>query len=240
MKHHRLPNNIARLDPGEPFSFDCHPGVPCFTDCCRHLELALTPYDVLRLRKATQLDSAQLHQRYLIKEQTEEDVFPHFYLTMVDDGKGSCIFVSKQGCSIYEHRPSACRTYPLGRAAVRHENEIEEFYVLLQEPHCKGFGERTIQTIASFCETQKLGVYNRFNDMVTEIQQHEKIRQGMRLNHQQAELYTMALYDLDTFREKFARGNIATYDLVRDPAELDDDENLLMFGIAWLKINLFG
>ena len=32
-----------------PFTFACHPGVPCFTECCRELDLALTPYDVLRL-----------------------------------------------------------------------------------------------------------------------------------------------------------------------------------------------
>ena len=32
------------------FSFACHPDVPCFTKCCSDLDLALTPYDVLRLK----------------------------------------------------------------------------------------------------------------------------------------------------------------------------------------------
>lgn len=117
--HSDLPENIARIAPGEPFSFNCSPGIDCFTDCCRQLELALTPYDVLRLRYATNLTSSKLLDRYIIKEQEDTDVFPRFYLTMVDDGKASCVFVTPQGCSIYGHRPGACRTYPLGRATVR-------------------------------------------------------------------------------------------------------------------------
>ena len=101
------------------FTFACHPGVPCFTDCCRMLELALTPYDVLRLRKATGLTSRELLENYIITEQDPGEPFPRFYLTMVDDGRASCVFVSPQGCTVYPHRPSACRAYPLGRAAVR-------------------------------------------------------------------------------------------------------------------------
>ena len=79
----QLPRNIARIEPGEPFSYLCHRNVDCFTHCCRQLELALTPYDVLRLRQATSLDSAQLLDRYIIVEQDETDIFPRFYLTMV-------------------------------------------------------------------------------------------------------------------------------------------------------------
>ncbi len=39
------------LEANEVFRFHCHPGISCFTDCCRQLELALTPYDVLRLKR---------------------------------------------------------------------------------------------------------------------------------------------------------------------------------------------
>ncbi|MGC8659305.1 MAG: hypothetical protein ACP5U1_09545, partial [Desulfomonilaceae bacterium] len=40
-----------RMSRHDHFQFYCGPTVPCFTECCRKLELALTPYDVLRLCK---------------------------------------------------------------------------------------------------------------------------------------------------------------------------------------------
>ncbi|PID41101.1 MAG: zinc/iron-chelating domain-containing protein [Proteobacteria bacterium] len=240
MENGKMPERIARITPGEPFSFRCHPQISCFTDCCRHLELALTPYDVLRLRQATKCSSAELHEKYLIREQTAEDVFPHFYLTMVDDGRSSCAFVTSSGCSIYEHRPSACRTYPLGRAAIRRENDIDIFYVLLQEPHCHGFHEPTIQTATSFCRSQELETYNHFNDLIIAIQQHEKIRQGMRLTRKEADAYSLALYDIDTFRKRLKDGTIETYNLIDKPEQLDNDEELLRISVSWLKIKLFG
>ena len=110
-----LPRHITKLGRSETFTFSCHKNVKCFTECCRMLELALTPYDVLRLRLATGLTSGQLLDEYIIIEQDQGEPFPRLYLTMVDDGRASCVFVSAQGCTVYPHRPSACRAYPLGR-----------------------------------------------------------------------------------------------------------------------------
>ena len=58
------PQTIAQL-PGKPlkkndtFAFACHQDLACFNRCCRNLNLFLYPYDVIRLRKALNMDSEQ-------------------------------------------------------------------------------------------------------------------------------------------------------------------------------------
>ena len=33
------------------FKFKCHKGIECFTKCCRGIDIMLTPYDILTMRK---------------------------------------------------------------------------------------------------------------------------------------------------------------------------------------------
>ena len=238
MAERKFSEQVSRIAPGEMFSFLCHNRVSCFTHCCRELELALTPYDVLRLRLATGLSSPELHERYIIEELTPEDIFPRFYLTMVDDGKASCVFVHEEGCRIYQHRPGACRTYPLGRGTVRNNDLISEQFIVLQEAHCRGFQEKTVQTVQSYMESQELEPFNRFNDRLTAITQHPDIRGGMQLTEEQIRLYRLALYDLDSFRQQLADK------LIESPIDIpaavhEDDEVLLEFGLQFMEKLLF-
>lgn len=237
MKLPELPEHVARINPGDPFSFSCHKDVDCFTHCCRQLELSLTPYDVLRLRRATGLNASELLDKYIIVEQEDTDIFPRFYLTMVNDGNDSCVFVTTEGCSIYTDRPGACRSYPMGRGVVRQQAGIEEVFVLLHEPHCLGFLEKPIQTIERYTRFQGLELYNRFNDMLTEIQQHPFIRNGMRLSPLQVDTYTLALYNLDEFREQITKHP----EMIKGERALEtiDDETLLTHAFQWLKQVLF-
>lgn len=203
------------------------------------LELSLTPYDVLRLRKGTGLNSGQLLENYIIAEHCSGDPFPRFYLTMVDDGRASCVFVDKSGCTVYNDRPGACRTYPLGRAAVSGtESSIKEHYVLLREAHCLGFAENQIQDIAGYSKDQGLEPYNRFNDKVASILQHETIRKGFDPSKRLADLYTLALYNIDTFREKIFSDTISSVHLTASEKKvLEEDEQLLGFAIEWFYNN---
>ena len=237
----QLPKNVTRIEPGEHFNFSCHPKVDCFTDCCRELELALSPYDVLRLKQETKLPSSTFLDRYVIQEQDPEDVFPRFYLTMVDDGRASCVFVSDTGCTVYPGRPGACRAYPMGRAAMRRDdNSMEDFFVLLKESHCHGFREQKEQTTEKYSKGQGLSSYNRFNDLVAALLQHEKIRRGMRLTKKQTELFVLALYDLDRFRKLLDEGKLPQQDLYGEQQEVcKDDAQLLLFGLQWLHTILF-
>jgi Fe-S-cluster containining protein len=205
------------------------------------LELALTPYDVLRLRMATGLTSGQLLDRYIIMEQDPCEPFPRFYLTMVDDGRASCVFVADQGCTVYPHRPAACRTYPLGRAVRRLENSaMEEYFVLMREDHCQGFHEPVTQNALQYSTDQEVLTYNGFNDAVAGILQHDSIRKGFIPSAKQIDLFVLALYNIDRFRDMLQNNQLDSPAL--GPTDNNgpmNDEELLLFAIDWLGRQLF-
>ncbi|TKB12168.1 YkgJ family cysteine cluster protein [Desulforhopalus sp. IMCC35007] len=225
----------------EPFVFSCHKGVSCFTECCRMLELALSPYDLLRLRKSTGKSSTELLDQFVIMEQEPAEPFPRFYLTMIDDGRASCVFVSADGCTVYKDRPAACRTYPLGRAVQKQsDGSLKEQFVIVQEEHCRGFFEKTQQSPIEYTADQELHSYNRFNDLMAGIFLHDSIGKGFIPSKKQIELFTLALYDLDRFREMVVDGaiNLSSAEEIM-AVKLSDDEYLLEQSIAWVKQLLF-
>jgi len=235
----QLPEYVRRIGNDDSFSFACHPQVKCFTDCCHMLELSLTPYDVLRLRRGTGLSSSELLEKYIIVEQDPGEAFPRLYLTMIDDGKASCVFLGRNGCSIYEHRPGACRTYPLGRAVSRTQTGTEEHFVIMQEAHCQGFLETAEQTPRSYCVDQQIACYNQFNDLVMGILQHETIRNGYIPSHQNIEFYILVLYNLDTFRSLLFENRLDVNITAEHLKTLQDDESLLRFGITLFHERIF-
>lgn len=237
-----FPDFVQGLERGTSFSFACHKWLNCFTECCRLLDLALTPYDILRLRSATGLSSGDFLEKYVIVEHKEGEAFPHLYLTMVDDGQGSCVFVSPNGCTVYEHRPGACRAYPVGRAVTPlASGAIDEHFVLVKEGHCLGFNEAALQTAEQFCIDQGMTGYNRLNDAVASIMQHEKVRGGFMPSPSQKELILLTLFDLDRWKALLIQG---VHDSVDTETALakgqSTDEELLLFAIKWLEKRLFG
>lgn len=245
MTTEQIPQPFEPIAADEPFAFSCHPGVPCFTECCRELDLALTPYDALRLKHNLRLTSGQFLAQYVITEWDEQQPFPLCYLTMVDDGRASCVFVDSQGCSVYCDRPGSCRAYPIGRGAARGaEGPPVESLVLLHEPHCRGFEQTRCQTVQEYLRDQGLEQYNRFNDALLPLLQHPQIQdRTFRPSRQQLDQYMLALYDLDQFRREMSDGRIALHRPLT-PAQLKglagDDEELLLLGIRWLLQEFFG
>lgn len=187
------------------------------------------------------MSSSKLFENFIITEHETNEPFPRFYLTMVDDGRASCVFVTESGCTVYNHRPAACRTYPLGRAVTRSENDgLEEHFVLLREPHCRGFAEAKEQDCSQYTKEQGLAVYNRFNDAVAAILQHDIIKEGFIPSKEQVELYTLALYNIDTFRKKIFSDEILSVQLTASQKrQLQGDEQLLLFAIDWLYEKLY-
>jgi Fe-S-cluster containining protein len=240
----QLPEEFHPVQGKEKFSFACHPGVPCFTECCRELDLALTPYDVLRLKNRLQMQSGIFLEKYVIIEWEEGQAFPTCYLTMVDDGRASCVFVEKSGCSVYPDRPGACRSYPVGRGARRNEDgSTEEMFVLVKEPHCRGFEEQPQQTPLEYFTDQELEAYNRANDAIIPLLQHERIQQGFRPSREQLDQFILALYNLDMFRLEMSDGRISLnhpLNAMELQALAGDDEELLQLGVRWLLQEFFG
>ncbi|OQX12247.1 MAG: hypothetical protein BWK76_17990 [Desulfobulbaceae bacterium A2] len=232
---------VRRLKPDETFSFRCQPGVPCFTACCHDLELALGPYDVLRLRRRLGISSRELLDRYVIVEQ-EDGSLPHCFLTMVDDGQASCVFLTPQGCAVYPDRPAACRTYPLGRAAYRHSqgDGTSVYHVLLREEHCQGFAAEVQTDAAGYSTDQGLDIYNRMNDLLLPLVQHERLRSGMTVFPAHAQLYLDTLFDIDGFVRRLADTTDSEQaQELRQAAGDGDEERLLACAVRWLLPRLF-
>lgn len=238
-------NGFAQLNEDQPFTFACHPGVACFTECCRELDLALTPYDVLRLKRHLQMSAGQFLDQYVIIEWEDSQLFPTCYLTMVDDGRASCVFVAEAGCTVYDDRPGSCRAYPIGRGAARGPNgAAQQSLVLVQESHCRGFAQAATQTVAAYLRGQGVEEYNRFNDALLPLLQHASIQAGsFRPTRRQLDQYILALYDLDQFRRDMVEGRIAL-NRPMNPAQLSgiagNDEELLLLGIRWLMQEFYG
>jgi len=237
----QLPHNVTRLCGHKRFSFRCHPKVVCFTECCRELELALTPYDVLCLCKELHMSSKDFLDRFVVVEQDHAEGFPKLYLGMMDDGRASCPFLSASGCMVYSGRPGACRAYPVGRGATLDGNgAVHEIHVLVCEEHCQGFAEDHDQTVAEWFENQGLSEYNRINDEMLTLLHHEKVRRGIRFTQEQIDNF-MLIYRLDEFRKAVAAHDSLPGSELNERARaavLADDISLLLFGIRWLEETL--
>ncbi len=242
MENIDLPEHVCRLDRDKEFSFSCGPGVECFNACCRQLDLALSPYDILRLRAALGISSAEFLDRYTVVELAEGEAFPQVFLAMIDDGQASCPFVTEAGCSVYEDRPGACRAYPVGRAAfLDNQGKPDDFYVLLTESHCCGFADNTERTVNTWVENQDLAKHNRLNDLMMKITHHPKVRNGFRPDRQQMNRFMELLYDLDGFRQSLS--SVPAFDNCNSKSNNElaslDDEALLRTVIHQLCYELF-
>lgn len=237
------PEHVRRLCAKEAFSFRCHPGLLCFTDCCRQLELALTPYDVLRLKNNLGLTADDFLEQYCLIERHEDEPFPKVFLGMNNDEQGTCPFVEKSGCKVYDDRPGACRAYPVGRAAFQTtDGKFHDFHVLLTEPHCQGFSESASQSVAQWTKAQGLDEYNTMNDETMVILHHQNA-QTQQFSKEQLDAFMLALYRLDAFRKYvLAPENKRKADLTPEEQEkiAVDDKALLLFSIRWLKNELYG
>jgi Fe-S-cluster containining protein len=151
---------------GREFRFACHPGVPCFNECCADLRLVLTPYDIMRLKNRLGLSSGDFLDRYTESSTEPESRFPQVRLKMTDGPGRPCPFVTSRGCSVYEDRPGACRIYPVGRGSARGGREM---FFLVREKHCRGFEQDRSWDVEAWTSDQGLVDYHRSNDRWMEI-----------------------------------------------------------------------
>ena len=99
----------VKLNPDSPFTFKCHKGLACFTQCCSGINIILTPYDIIRLKNNLQLSSEEFLALYTAPQLLEKTGLPVVTLSLLKNKVSSCPFVSEKGCFVYEDRPAACR-----------------------------------------------------------------------------------------------------------------------------------
>ncbi|MFP5214199.1 MAG: YkgJ family cysteine cluster protein, partial [Acidobacteriota bacterium] len=143
------PAGEERLSLQDSFRFACRENLSCFNSCCRNKHLPLTPYDVLRLKNALGLSSDEFLSRHTVYNIDPHSGFPVISIRMEDDEKRTCPFVSPEGCKVYRNHPTACRLYPLARAAgaATAGRERKSFYYMLDIPGCLGSNEAEPRTV---------------------------------------------------------------------------------------------
>ena len=225
------------------FRFACHPGVPCFTECCRDLRLMLTPYDILRLKRALGMKAEEFLDRCAECSFDEQRNLPMIHLMMEENERRTCPFVSPKGCRIYEDRPSACRIYPVARASRIHRlhGTVIENYFVLREDHCLGFSEAKTWSAADWIKDQGLAAYYEHNDLWMEIITHPALRGKTPLTAKQQQAFYLASYNLDKFRDFVLRSRfLSLFAIEEDEAEAIriSDEALLKLAFKWMKFSL--
>jgi len=226
--------------------FRCRKGIACWNACCSNIDISLTPYDVVRLKRRLGLDSGTFLRDYTFPCEMEKDGIAGAKLKPVEGGT-ACRFMTPEGCSVYEDRPTACRYYPVALLAMRRQGEStdRDSYALVKEAHCKGHEEPRTITVADYRREQGLEEYDRMARGWRQLVL-KKLSSGPTVgkpSRRSRELFFMACYDLDRFRAFVSSAAFAQlYDI---PAAemgtiLSDDGELLQFAFRFLRQVLFG
>jgi Fe-S-cluster containining protein len=245
-------NNVepVRLTSESKFKFNCHPGVECFTRCCKDINIILTPYDIIRLKNRLGLSSEEFLALYTEPQILEKTDLPVVTLKLLDIDESepeskACPFVRENGCLVYEDRPTTCRYYPLGVATLSHKQDSdgEEFYFFVHEPHCLGFEEDKQWTVSQWRKNEGADVHDRINAEWTDLVVRKRsFPPNMKFTEQTKKMFFLASYNIDKFREfVFESSFLKRYDVKqKDIEKIKNDEiALLEFGLKWLKSLLF-
>jgi Fe-S-cluster containining protein len=239
-----------RLGRNSKFNFKCHKDLQCFTQCCHDINVVLTPFDIIRLKNRLGLSSEEFLALYTEPQLLEKTDLPVVTLKFLDDERSgakrkSCPFVRRDGCLVYADRPTTCRYYPLGVATLSHKDDPDgdEFYFLVNEPHCRGFEEEQAWTVSEWREDQGVEIYDRINAQWTELLVRKRsFPPNLHLTEQTKRMFFLVSYNIDKFREfVFESSFLKRYEV--DEATLlqirNDEISLLEFGLKWLKWLLF-
>jgi Fe-S-cluster containining protein len=233
------------LEPDTKIQFRCHKGISCFNACCRNADVTLTPYDIVRLKSRLGMDSGEFLKKHAVPFEMDADKVPGVKLRT--DEEGACLFMTEQGCSVYEDRPASCRYYPVGHLAMRPKEARTEStsYFLVKEDHCRGHDEPREITIAEYRKEQDVEIYDDMNREWFQVMLKKKSA-GPTVGkppEMSLQLFFMCSYDLDRFRRFVLSDNFKqTYKLDdRFYREIKEDDIALMkFGFRLMKQVLFG
>jgi hypothetical protein len=234
------------FDGSKVIQFRCHKDVGCFNACCKSIDISLTPYDILRLKTRLGLSSGDFLRQYTVPYELEKDGLAGVKFKSVEGGT-ACRFMTEQGCSVYEDRPTACRYYPVALLSMRKQDEYvdRDSYALVKEAHCLGHNEKREITIDAYRAEQGLPEYDELARGWRQLVLKKK-SSGPAIgkpSKRSLQLYFMTCYDIDRFRafvdsESFGQTFVLPAD--EKQAILADDVKLMQFGFRFLRQVLFG
>jgi len=244
-------DEYPRMTRDGSFQFACHSEVSCFNNCCADVNIFLTPYDVLRLKKRLNIVSHEFLDKYTLLPLEKKLQYPIILLKLQEDEGKTCHFVDpEKGCTVYEDRPWACRMYPIGLASPKEGDKAcqaadreEEFFFLMKEEGCCGFGEKKEWTVAEWIENQGIPEYDEAGRHFKEVALHPFFESGKELTPEKMEMFFISCYNLDKFRDMLFKSTFFDRFLIEDDVIekiRESDEELLEFSFQWLRFSLFG
>lgn len=235
-----------KLTLNSPLQFACHPGVSCFTACCHNIQIVLTPYDIMILRKRLNMTAHDFIVQYTEPAYLEKTDMPGVRIKLTEENK-ACPFVTPEGCTVYEDRPTTCRYYPVGMADFHEGGEDvkeEKFFFLVKEPHCKGFKEDKRWTVGEWRADQGVDVRDEMNkEWLRLIMRRKSFGHQANLSEAAQRMFFMASTDLDHFRRFVLESSfLETYEVDEETVEniKEDDVALMLFSFRYLANTLFG
>lgn len=241
----RLSGN--RLNEHDPFAFDCYPGIACFNQCCRNLNLFLYPYDVIRLKARLKMSSDRFIDHYVAVVLREANHFPDVLLRMSDEAGSACPFVTPSGCSVYFDRPDTCRKFPMEQAVQRQSDsgKIQRLYFFKPPEFCRGPRENRTWTPAEWARDPDDMLYDTLTlewaKLKALLQNDPWGREGP--DGAKAKMTFMAMYNIDAFREFIFKSSfLHRYKIqavLLKKIEKDDVE-LIRLAFDWVRFYLWG
>jgi Fe-S-cluster containining protein len=229
----KSPVQPTLIEGNTEITFRCHRGIACWNACCSNIDISLTPYDILRLKNRLKMKSGDFLVKYTLPYEMEQGGIAGVKLKPVENGS-ACQFMVPEGCSVYEDRPTACRYYPVALLSMRKQNEYTDThaYALVKEPHCLGHNEPRPIRIEDYRQEQGIPEYDDHGRGWRQLVLKKK-SSGPTVGKptpRSLQLFFMACYDLDRFREFVASDSFNdVYDLPADLKEkIRTDEIALM------------
>lgn len=242
----RSPVEPVELSLASEIQFHCHQGVKCFNACCRSIDITLTPYDILRLKRRHNLTSGEFVSRYTIPFAMDHHNMPGLKLASKAEST-ECVFLTEEGCGVYQDRPAACRYYALGSMGVRKKDEatVADIYFVVREPHCLGHDEPRKLTVGQYRREQGCVEYDEKNRSWRDVIL-KKRSSGPTVgapSERSLQLFDMCSYDMDSFREFVQSegfGSVFALSERQKQTLVEDEDELLQFAFRFLKQVLYG
>jgi uncharacterized protein len=221
------------LHAGDSFRFSCHEDLPCFTQCCRDVNIYLTPYDVLRLRRALGIGSSEVLAKYTRHFLAGPSSIP-LVLLLMNRETLRCKLVTDAGCTVYENRPWACRMYPLDLGSKK-----GEYRPFVGKDRCLGLREPVEMGVGDWLAGQGVEPHMEM-DRAFQAIIPEPFQQGELVSAELGKLLFLA-YDLDRFAEFLKDERFRKFYDVDDTMLRrlqEEDELLLLLAFRYIRDQL--
>lgn len=240
------PVQPVKLALDDTIQFQCRKGISCFNKCCQNIDIPLTPYDVIRLKKRLGATSREFLDEYTWPFEMDHHGMPGVKFKPVEGGT-ACRFVTDDGCSVYEDRPAACRYYAMGHMTMRSQgvNHPEDIHFMVREDHCLGHDEPRRITVRNYLREQGVEDYDALTAHWRSLVLKKRSAGPTvgRPSPRSFQLWFLATFDIDGFREfVFSPSFEEVFILTGEEREKfrNDDIALMKFAARFLDQVLFG